>query len=214
MSFHRKKLAVAMGCSVLVSSIGNPANAFLFLGETDLIPPDEFDEFLTYSASLNVDAETGLDIANEGTTLAILGIASPNPIPPDTDFRLTVTLSNEATFIEEPFGGVFDEFVDPEQLPILSGGVASNSVVFFGDSGEEGIGILEEIGSLFIIGMESINLVNRNDVEVSVDFQIADDFGVTDISSYDSPFITFAESFSVSAELESAGEATIDVGTN
>jgi hypothetical protein len=207
MTFTKKKLAAAVSSGFLLSfGMANQAFATQNLelnNDTDTtndISP------LTYSASLNIDASEGLDLTDgPGSLQDVTGVMNTNNTPADTDVRLTVTLDNEATFIEDPAANLAETGAS-----ILTGGAGTSSVVFFSDTGTAGY-VSSETFEVFI---EGVNVVNQDPVGIQVDFQIADNFGVTDIRTINDTYIAFEDQFSVSADLSGVANNTIDVTAN
>jgi hypothetical protein len=207
MTFTKKKLAYAVSSGFLLSfGMANQAFAVQDLelnNDTDTtndVAP------LTYSASLNIDASEGLDLLDgPGNAQDVTGIMNTNNTPADTDVRLTVTLDNEATFVEDPAASLASSAAS-----ILTGGAGTSSVVFFSDTGTAGFASTET----FEVFIEGVNVVNQDAVGIQVDFQIADNFGVTDIRTINDSYIAFEDQFAVSADLSGAQYTTIDVTAN
>ena len=62
--------------------------------------------------------------------------------------------------------------------------------------------------------IEGVNVVNQDPVGIQTDFQIADNFGVTDIRTINDTYIAFEDTFSVTADVTGAANTTIDVTAN
>ena len=158
MTFTKKKLATAVSSGFLLS-LGMANQGF---GAQNLELNNDADTTndiapITYSASLNIDASEGLDLTETGTVQDVSGVMNTNATPVDTDVRLTVTLDNEATFIEDP-----SATLDSEAAAILTGGAGTSSVVFFGDTGTEGF----EAGNTFGVDIVGVNVVNQDPVGI------------------------------------------------
>lgn len=220
MTFTKKKLAAAVSSGFLLSlGVAGPANAVLDLELNNDADAETSQDPLTYTTSLNVDATEGLDLLDDadndaetaGTDQDVTGVMNVNATPANTDIRLTVTLDNEATFVGAPTATFADNDAEvASEGSILTGGAGSSSVVFFGDTGTGGF----EAGDTFLVGIEGVNVVNQDDVDIQTDFQIADNFGVTDIRTINDSYITFEDSFDVAAELGEADGKSIDVTAN
>jgi len=210
MTFTKKKLAAAVSSGFLLSfGMANQAFAAQDLELNNDTDTSNDQSPLTYSASLNIDASEGLDLtdgaAGGGSTQDVYGVMNNNDTPADTDVRLTVTLDNEATFVEDPSASLASA-----SASILTGGAGSSSVVFFTDTGTAGY----TAGETFEVFIEGVNVVNQDPVGIQVDFQIADNFGVTDIRTINDTYIAFEDQFAVSSDVSGAANTTIDVTAN
>lgn len=213
MTFTKKKLAALISGSVLMTVAANGAFAALDLDKVnDATVGNE--DVLTFASELNIGT-AGLDLTDGTGGISAIqdlqGLLNANATPANTDVRVTVTLSNGATFANAPsMDDIDDTSTAAQSFAIFSGGLDSSTVVFNGNAGT-GFAVNE----VFDINVNGVNVLNQSATNVSLTIQLADNFGPVDLVGFtDAPFITFANSYAFVADAANADGDAIDVTQN
>ena len=191
-----KKLAVV---SVVALAVGCAGSAFAAV-DLDASPavPLSYAEETVISTSIDlVDSVAGVG-GLQDMTFAL----SKNTIAASTDVRVTVTLSNGATFATAPSAtSILDEGPVLQSFNILDGGLDESTVTFTGNSGAGFAALVP-----FVVEMTDVNVLNHGDVTATVVVSIADNFGTTELTSISAaPYIGFDPALVVTVVPEETG---------
>jgi len=194
MTFTKKKLAAAISGTLLASAGAQNANAVA------IVLDDAAQTGLSYANEI-VLAAAGTDLTDAGTDLDMGGLLSANIIPADTDVRVTLTLSSgtfaaapSMTIVAADLGndGCVSTGTTAIACPVPSvftgGTTADSTVVFTTNTGL----ITAAANSHFAIVMAGVKMTAQAAVTATVGLQLADDFGLTTLTTVSGPLLSFA----------------------
>jgi hypothetical protein len=215
MTFTKKKLAAAM-TGTLLASVGvqtTQAAVDLDVSATTSANP------LSY-ASEAIIPTAGLGLTDGGTELDIVGTMNANQIASDTDIRVTLTLSS-GVFTTAPTmtidNGAAGNGCDGgtsacPATTIFTGGTTADSTVTFNTN--SGTGVVDP-GAHFNFNMGGgVTVTDQSAITATVDVQIADNFGPTDLPGASGSYLGFAALMGLQADALSADGDSIDVVQN
>jgi hypothetical protein len=214
MTFTKKKLAAAIGGTLLASVGIQQAHAVVELDSTANAGVLYASEIVIGTAGVGLSHVDVMDLN---------GVVAVNGVQNDTDIRVTLTLSS-GTFTGVPTmtidsngaggngcKGTAATALACAATTLFSGGTTADSTVTFNTS----VGALaSEVipGAHFLFAMNGVTVPNQSAVTATVTATIADNFGSTPLSTTTGPYISFGPLLSLTADRE-AGQA-IDVAQN
>jgi len=220
MTFTKKKLATAIGGTLLASVGAQQALA----AAVDIDPTASG---LLYASEIVIGTSgRALPVTTDVTDVA--GILSANGVSADTDIRVTLTLSS-GTFTTTPTlaivgddavsttaasntgcktaGGVAQACAAPTLF--TGGGTADSAVTFNTTTGTANV----ISNGHFYFDMGGVTVLDQSAVTATVDIQIADNFGPTDLPTNSGGYFSFAPVLALTADTTGVAEA-IDVAQN
>jgi hypothetical protein len=212
MTFTKKKLAAAIGGTLLASVGIQQAQAVVQLDDTASLGILYASEIVVGTAGVGLTHATIQDIA---------GIIAVNGVQAQTDIRVTLTLSS-GTFTAVPTmtidsngagglgcAGTGATAAACAATTLFSGGTTADSSVTFNTSTTTGSVIAN---AHYLFAMNGVTVPNQSAVTATVVATIADNFGSTPLSTTAGPFISFGPLLSLVADREVA--QAIDVAQN
>ncbi len=178
-----KKIAMVSAFALSVGFAGNAAAAAVTL-DAESVDPLKYAEEITIATSVDlVDSVAGVGGVQDMTFEL-----NKNAIPASTDLRVTITLSNGATFATAPTAtDINDTAAAAQAFGVLTGGLDESTVTFSGNTGDG-----FAAGRTFTVEITDINVLNHADVTATVEVLVADNFGQTVLTSISAaPYITF-----------------------
>lgn len=212
MTFTKKKLAAAIGGTLLASVGIQQAHAVVQLDSTANAGVLYASEIVVGTAGVGLTHADVMDIA---------GVMAVNGVQKQTDIRVTLTLSSGT------FTGVPTMTIDSDgaaglgcgltggtaaacaATTLFSGGTTADSSVTFNTATSTGSVLA---GSHFLFAMNGVTVPNQSAVTATVVATIADNFGSTPLSTTAGPYINFGPLLSLVADTEVA--QAIDVAQN
>jgi len=162
--------------------------------------------------TVDSDTTTPGNPANGSGVLDLTADLTANAIPANTDVRVTIDLSNSATFNGTPvMADINDVATTPvaQSFPILSGGDNASQVIFTGNAGA-GFAAMSTLS----VDVPGLTFPDNGTVQVTVTVQSADNFGPTTLNSLGPlDYATFTDAVSGSTTA-TATPQNIDVTMN
>lgn len=147
-----------------------------------------------YSNSLLIDAEDFLDISADALT--VTGVITDNNIPADLFFSVTLSLNNGASFVQNPAFTLKHDGDDDITFYTYNSS-DSSSVVLRGRNGDAATS-----GDVtYAVDITSLNVVNYDEVELSIFVEVSDEFGTDTYFTGKGPLLKFGDSFEIETDL-------------
>jgi hypothetical protein len=224
MTFTKKKLPAALAGAV-VAAASQSAYSIVDLDNTAGVG-------MLVASETVIDPVAGIDIISTGAdAFTVVGLMNANTIPINTGLRVTVTLSS-GTFAGAPTLQIANTTTTastgntatcgatgarnancPTFAILTGGGTADSSVTFNTDTA----GTIVPFGQNFVFDLNAagLNVADQSPITITVDTQIADNFGSTAIGSISGQYINWGPIATLGADATGAeAAARIDVTAN